>query len=757
MDFVLTAAQIGEQMQDILAGVISPGKKSPVEPITSQGALDQILQLLSQRTGTDFSRYKSATIGRRLERRIAALGLQNLEQYLDALNRKPGELDALFSNILIGVTYFFRDSEAFAALRDCLVEIFKRAKAGDKIRIWVPGCATGEEAYTIALMIADYLGPRLGDYDVQIFATDIDEKAIAMARRAVYPASALENVKNDTLRKYFVPRGDDYEVAKSIRSLILFSRHDVTTNPPFLKLDLISCRNLLIYFSQDLQQHVMPVFHYSLKPDGYLFLGKSETVGSFTDLYKTVDQKHKLYQRKRVASPYVMHLPSFRPQYGSAPRKRPAEEGRPQSLQDLIKETLYNTFENPYVVIDGDMQVLEVAGDVNPYLQFKPGSLDKNILKLAAPPLEIEMRALISQAVREGQIVQGRLHKWEGDGKTYLRLSIKPVLYSASYEGLYLVIFESVQIEEMLPGITPFEEGSDMHPRILELEAELSSTKEHLQNYIEELETSSEELQSLNEELQSTNEELQSSNEELETSNEELQSTNEELQIAYNELKSVTGELEKQQKALNRNRANIRALLNNTLQAFLLIDRTYHVVALNQVGVDLMRTISGKEVQEGSLIIDILPGKELEEFYNDFRRGLAGEQVTVERKVEVRGDSSHLQQMWLLYHFTPVPSSGEEIDVVSLGIIDITLLKSTQIELAQQKELVQSILNTAQVGISLADRDGILVRVNPGFCSIFGYAEEELLGQPFYMLMPAGIRDYALRQHRRFVEGETNE
>ena len=756
VDFVLNADEIGERIEDILKGLIVP-ETAEARPVFADGtALDRILQLLSERTGTDFSRYKSATIGRRLDRRIAALGLQNVDQYLEALDRKPGELDALFSNILIGVTYFFRDAEAYSGLRDCIRQIFNRARSGEKIRFWVAGCATGEEAYSMALMVADYLGPRINDYDVQIFATDIDEKAINIARRGLYSAAALENVKPETLRKHFQSRGDQFEVNKSIRSMILFSRHDVTANPPFLKLDLISCRNLLIYFNQELQQHVLPVFHYALKPDGYLFLGKSETIGSFTDLFKTIDQKYKIYQRKRSTAPYTMHLPTFRPNHvGRKPKADSAE--RPQSLADLVKETLYNTFEHPYVVIDSDLQVLEVAGDVNPYLQIRPGAMDRNLLKLAAAPLEIELRALITQAMRENQIVQGRLHRWEGEGSSYLRLSIKPVLYASTHDGLFIVIFESVQIEEMLPGITPFEEGQEASPRILELETELATTKEHLQNYIEELETSSEELQSLNEELQSTNEELQSSNEELETSNEELQSTNEELQIAYNELKSMTGEMEKQQQSLERSRANIRALLSNTLQGFLLIDKSYQVVALNEVAVNIFKGISGAIVEEGSLIIDILPGKNLESFYNDFRKALNGEQITTEHLLETTGLDGKSKQVWLMYHFTPVHESGEDIQVISLGIIDITLLKTTQLELYQQKQLVQSILNTAQVGISVIDRSGNYVRVNPGFCSLYGYSEEELIGQPFTNLLPAGIRDYAFRLHRRFVDGEAEE
>jgi two-component system CheB/CheR fusion protein len=759
VDFVLPASEIGEKLGDILRGLIVPEGRAFI-PDLAKSALDTVMQKLSQRTGTDFTKYKPATLGRRLDRRITALGLQDAEEYLETLEGRPGELEALFNTVLIGVTYFFRDLEAFERIRECLREILKGSPE-TKIRFWVPGCATGEEAYSLALLVAEHLGPRLPDFDVQIFATDIDDQAITTARKGLYPASALENVSEEMLRKYFQRRGDHYEVSKSIRSLILFSRHDVTTNPPFLKLDLISCRNLLIYFNQELQNHVLPIFHYALKPDAFLFLGKSETVGVYSDLFKVVDQKYKVYQRKRGASPYAVRIPSFRAGLALSRPSAPGVE-RGQSLQDLVKETIYNTFESPYVVIDSDMRIQEVGGDVNPYIQIRPGTMDANLLKLAVSPLEIELRTIVTQAMRESQIVYGKMHRWEPEAGRYLRLIVKPLLFTAQFEGLYIIIFESIELDEAAIRIVdaatvPSSEASET--RVAELEHELSATRQHLQNYIEELETSSEELQSLNEELQSTNEELQSSNEELETSNEELQSTNEELNIAYNELKAVTNELENQQKNLQKSRTNIRALLNNTMQGFLLIDRSYQVLSLNHVAAELIKRISGQDVQEGNLVIDVLPSHDLESFYNDFKRSLSGESVSVERSVPV--GNARGEKLWIRYQFTPVYEPVEEdkslssadIGFVSLGIMDISATKQLEYDLSRQKGLVESILNTAQVGISLTDREGHHVQVNPGYCRLLGYSESELIGLPFTAVMPSGIEDYALRMHRRFIDG----
>ncbi|THB67210.1 MAG: PAS domain S-box protein, partial [Spirochaetaceae bacterium] len=711
-------------------------------------ALAQIMHLLSEHTGTDFSRYKPATIGRRLQKRLAMLGLESIEEYLEICHSKPDEIEALFTTILIGVTYFFRDEESFEALRE---QLSKRLSPGqEKVRIWIAGCASGEEAYSIAILVADILGDGFRGTDVQIFATDLDENALNRARKGQYPEASLDNVPDRLKEKFFIARKNSYEIVPAIRSMVLFSRHDVTNNPPFLKLDLISCRNLLIYFGQELQQHVLPLFHYALKPDGLLFLGKSETIGAFSDLFETQVNAHKIYARKGGGNPYAGRLMSFRPNVPSlgVRRQRTSQE---YSLGDMVKDTLYHGFDHPYVVVNSSMEVLEVFGDTSGLLSIRPGVMNGNLVSLIDPRFELELRSLLTQAVKGNSATSGNLHRITDDGE-YLRFSIKPVLYSGTKDALYIVIFERLQLEGAL---VTSSEGSETAATIREkeLEAELRSTREHLQNYIEELETSTEELQSLNEELQSTNEEMQSSNEELETSNEELQSTNEELQIAYTELRTITDEMERSQERLEASEANLKAVLNNTLQAFVLLDRGYKIVIRNEIAKAFLEGISGQKMDEERLVIDYLPSEVIEPFHAAFARCLAGQPSGEERSIEHADGVVH----WYQIQFNPVFGEDEMVQGVSFAMLDITDRKMIEIALDNQKQFNQLILNSAQIGICLTDIQGNIVQVNDGYCKLFGYNENELLGRPFTMLLPSGMREYAARLHTRFLAGETEE
>jgi two-component system CheB/CheR fusion protein len=321
--------------------------------------------------------------------------------------------------------------------------------------------------------------------------------------------------------------------------MVLFSKHDLTKNPPFLKLDLISCRNLLIYFNATLQQQVIPLFHYALLNDAYLFLGKSESVSSFTDLFGTVDAKNKIFIRRHGSNLHTIKFSAFKNQQTYNLEAKPsAKQANEKSLGDLVKETLYNTFEHPYVVVDDQLDIQEIHGDVRLFITLNSGSMQINLVKMVNQELQIELRTLLTKLLKHKDNLKSEIKRFELFGNTYyVRIHARPLIFNESTENLYLVIFEKLDINEFISKGTTDSSQEIVNEKITELEQELTATKEHLQTYIEEIETSNEELQSLNEELQSTNEELQSSNEELETSNEELQSTNEEIQITYAELK----------------------------------------------------------------------------------------------------------------------------------------------------------------------------------------------------------------------------
>ncbi len=745
VDMVSVPEQMGVELLELLSAQISA---KPVPAVADNADFERLFQLLSRRTGTDFANYKPSTFFRRLDKRMGQLGISDLSAYLYYINEHPGELDALFNTLLIGVTAFFRDPAAFSALENNFAQLLAKKMPGDPIRIWVPGCATGEEPYSLAIILNSLLKDRIQQHPIQIFATDIDERAIAIARRGLYPQSSLEHISTAYLEQYFLRKGDDYELLKNIRSLVLFSKHDITHNPPFLKLDLISCRNLLIYFGANLQKHIMPIFHYALNPNGYLFLGKSETVGQFSDLFAVVNGNYKLFQRKPGESLYALKFSAFKPHLKPA---RPILVRKPRQelpLAEIIKETLFNTFEHPYVVINEVMDIQEIRGDVSIYLGLREGSMNVNLLKMVREELQIELRAVVNRAIADRQQVKTTMRRFvHGGQEHWVVVSCRPMLHPESLLELYLVVFEAQSPPIAAGAITStFDSEAGEQLRLLELEQELTATKAHLQTYIEELETSNEELQSLNEEMQSTNEELQSANEELETSNEELQSTNEEIQIAYQELKATHDALEQKEISLRISETHTQALLNNTVLGFILVDKHYRILKFNTRAHELLQPVS-TALENNRPVIDLFPLPQLETFLGDFTQAIAG--TVVQRREYAFGDR------WLLMHMLPVLDGDGQAEVVAISLEDVTEVKRLNQNLLRSEKLMSSIFQVAATGICITDDRGIFYRVNDAYCAIYGYTRDELIGQHFTMMLPPDERATVAQMHDAFMAGET--
>jgi two-component system CheB/CheR fusion protein len=752
-DIILPPDKIGEELLAFVKdpeNLQRPSVATTRLPEIKTDSLQQIFKLLSKKTGTDFSQYKPTTILRRLEKRLDMLKLTHIDDYLAYIESHPEETETLFKMILIGVTSFFRDTEAFIELEKYLAKIISLKSSGERIRIWVPGCASGEEPYSIAILLAKMLGNKLSNYNIQIFATDIDDHAIAYARRASYTEQAMIHVDKAIIDTFFIREGSEYRLTKRIRSMVLFSKHDVTNNPPFVKLDLISCRNLLIYFSTALQKHVLPLFHYALNPNGYLFLGKSENIGQFSDLFSIIDSRNKIFQRKNIAgihnlkfSPLTMRL---RTTVAAETPDLPA-----LSVKEMVKETIYNTFDYPYVVINSNMDILEVHGDVRLFLSLQQGTMAANIIKMVHPELQLDLRTHIAKAIKERIPTSSPIRKIHFFDKDFLvRAVIKPLIHSRHHDELLMVIFEQQDPEKIVSIVPEKAANFNENDRIIELEQELTATKEQLQSFIEELETSNEELQSLNEELQSANEELQSGNEELETTNEELQSTNEEMQIAYAELRSTNEALEAQEKQLRESEKNMRALLNNSLQISILIDRSYRIIAFNKLANEMTKNTVGKDLRQDAVIMEYFPPAELEDFQRDFSKALRGEIVSGERRV-----FSHQQQreLWYRYQYSPVESDTDQVMVVSLSMLDITLERHTQKKQLHSESLMSTVFDTTDIGISIADAQGRFVSVNPGLCQTLGYEAHELIGQHFTITIPPEYRKEANERHRFCLEG----
>jgi len=573
VEWVLTCKGIAEEIAAIARahGLIDRTPKQENSPATMKG----LLQMVYKQSKIDFSGYKEATLSRRVERRMAANRLNNLAAYFDYCSKNPDELNKLSKDILISVTAFFRDRNSFEGLRKILEEIVADKQPGDEIRIWVPACATGEEAYSIGILLEDILGGKVGDYRIQIFATDIDMEAMGVARKGIYTETSLAEVGKETIARYFSKKADIYEIARPIRDMVVFARQDLVLDPPFLRLDLISCRNLLIYFQPLLQTRVLSIFHFALRPSAYLFLGKSESIVHQEHLFSPVSKEARIF--KRVASKDQM-IPI--PLYSSAnqdAREKPQitiAERSQRKPESRLQKALSEIYAPPSVLINKDMDVIEVHGDMQSYLHFPSGKLEMNLAQLLRREWRTEVQTLVHHAELKHTSAVGRIRPIKNRAGHSIQIEVHPVP-SRDDQKLFLVSFIALATqagEIHAPEQQPVNNS--------ELEDELIATREHLQTVIEELETSNEELQALNEEMQAANEELQSSNEELEASNEELQSTNEELTTVNQELIVKGGELG----LLNTELENLQ---NSTGFALVLLDQELRLQRYNKEAASL--------------------------------------------------------------------------------------------------------------------------------------------------------------------------
>ncbi len=536
IDLILDVEVMGTEIQELLK---YPNKAKSIHNLNEKTIVYQnILNRLKRTIKIDFSLYKPSTIQRRIERRMAALKITNIHDYNEYIAQNEVETQALFKDILIGVTAFFRDEEPFETLKFYLKELISKKK-NNNIRIWIPGCSTGEEAYSIAMVLNDVLGNKVVDYKIQIFATDIDTEACTFARIARYPESALINVSEPYIKKYFILKNNEYEIIKPIRDMCIFSKHDISSDPAFMRLDLISCRNLLIYFTNELQQKIFPMFHYALNDDGLLFLGKSESIGNFNNYFNTLDKKEKIYKAVYIGqknAPLPLRTFSNDPNKELKNINKEIIRSTP-TISDMMVEHIQRHIMPICVVVNDKFDMIFIKGK-NPYLVHAEGEITQNIFKNIRDELSVELRGGLHACKKECNLIKTQFIEITVDGDIkYVRMLIIP-LDNSFTNDLFLITFQEEEKDHLRSYDISLKEIDD-NEEIEKLKIELARTRQHLQTVIEELETSNEEMQSLNEELQSSNEELQSSNEELETTNEELQSTNEELQTAYTEMRAM--------------------------------------------------------------------------------------------------------------------------------------------------------------------------------------------------------------------------
>lgn len=681
--------------------------------------LDQIVALLETRVGHSFRNYKRNTVLRRILRRMAALQTDSAADYLELLRTDRDEPNRLFQDLLIGVTQFFRDPDAFEVLDRSVLQPLVRSKGLERtIRVWVPGCPTGEEAYSIAILLMEAFDAAGQRPKIQIFASDIDQRALEVARTGTYSDSVTAELDRRLVDRYFERTGHGLRVAKKIRELVIFSRHDLISDPPFSRLDLISCRNLLIYLDKQLQRRVLPVFHYALRPDGFLFLGPSEAVTLHRDLFSEVDKSYRLFQARDI-TPNRMGFPM---QIESARRLKEetfAVLPEPENLGQRVERLLLEAYCPACVVVDERGEVLHFHGHTGRYLEPPAGAPTNNVVQLARQGLRMELRNALHKAVRDDTLVhKSELRLQRDDTVEWVHLTVHPLPTNGQEARLLAVLFDRRRIDEVseLEEEIPVGEGSE-DPVVQELERELHNTREHLQTTIEELETSNEELRSSNEELMSMNEELQSSNEELETSKEELQSVNEELE-------TVNAELGVKIDELARLNSDLENLFESTRIATVFLDPDLRIKSFTPAARRVFRL---RDSDLSRPITDLTHRLEDPPDLVDEVRGVLDDLVPRERQLRLQPANGQNAE-WHMLRILPYRTIDNVIDGVVLTFVDISAVKRAEAEIARlngqlERSLaeLEAVVDLVPVGLAIAeDASCERIRVNQHGAELLG-------------------------------------
>ena len=725
VDFVLPPQKIAEELVNLSRNPFIANSLPPIaiEKLPEQGnALATIFVLLRSQTGVDFSHYKPNTLDRRIQRRMLLYKLERLEDYAEYLQKNPGEVKALYEEILIHVTHFFRDPKAFELLKERVFPTIIQNKSAElPIRIWVAGCSTGEEVYSIAISLLEFLSNKVTLPPIQIFATDISEIAIDKARSGIYAENQMVEVSPESRRRFFnALEGGGYQISKAVRELCVFARQDLGSDPPFSNLDLISCRNVLIYLGETLQKRILPIFHYSLNPTGFLLLGTSESTGKYSDLFTLIDKKYKIYSKKLTAiRPTFSFITSNYP-IVKVDESKPINENSSDEF-DLEKKTdqlILNRYAPVGVVINDKMDVLQFRGEIDLYLKLASGKPSLNLFKMVRQGLLIELRATIYQAQRQKILVRREgLRIEEGDLSKIINLEVIPFKPATDEELYFLVLFESAPpTVNNISTVNPeSEEQSDLAQEIVRLKLELetaiqerAATQEYLQAVIQEQEHINQDLKVANEEILSSNEELQSTNEELETAKEEIQATNEELNTTNEELRSRNLELHQ----VNNDLTNLLASINIPILILTLDLRVRRFTPMAQRLFNLIPADAGRPLSDIRANLDV---PELETLILEIL-----DTLTI-KELEVQTLGGH----WYNLRIRPYRTTENHIDGVVLVLIDIDVLKRSAATLEQARNYAEAIVETVQVPLIVLDSDFRVNKANRSFYETFQVSPSE--------------------------------
>lgn len=748
VDFILTPKEMPAQLLACTNHTLSqliPSSSPSQSDI--ENSLRKIFVLLRSRTGHDFSGYKPSTISRRIERRMAVNQISKPEDYVNYLQKSPEEIDALFHDFLIGVTSFFRDPGAFDALeQEVIPRIFEGKPEGSEIRAWICGCSSGEEAYSIAILLQEQLEKLELSYRVHVFASDIDTNAIEAARKGFFPVSIAGDISPDRLARYFIldSDGKSYRIQKRIREMIIFSEQDVIKDPPFSRIDLLSCRNLLIYMGQNLQAKAISLFHFALASGGYLFLGTSETVSQFTSLYSTVSRKYKIYQRKetdRINKPKNT-LPFFSQPLANKPQPDKTYSGTPkpraESLQVIAEKTLLHEVVHAGILINQNGDILYLHGRTGMYLEPATGEASAyNVLKMAREGLKSELVLAVRLTASRGETIRrtGIRVKTNGDYTT-VNLSVIPVEGTTAENPatpLYMVVLALAEypLGQLSNTAEPTGNADEtLEARIVLLQDELQQSIQDRDDFIQ---SASEEQQSSNEELKSANEELQSINEELQSTNEELESSKEELQSLNEELSTINTELETKVLDLSQVNNDIDNLLTGTGIGTIFLDMQLRILRFTPSATQIIRLIKSDVGRPIVNFVSTLKG--YDQLENDIQGTLDN---LIPKEVEVQT----LAGAYYLMRILPYRTTDNRIEGAVVNFINIDKIKQAEKALAEATEVqrLAAVMRDAYDAIILQDLKGTILAWNPSAERIYGWSEAEALTKNISALIPEDLR-----------------
>ncbi len=735
VDFVLSPKRIAAELARIgRHPYLAEGREAP------EGTeLDKICLILRSSTGIDFRLYKQATVRRRIARRMALQKITSLTQYAQVLRRNAEESQALADDIFIHVTSFFRDPECFQALRKRVLAklVLKRAPT-EPIRIWVAGCSSGEEAYSIAMLLIEELGERADRIKIQIFGTDIQERAIEQARAGIYTEAAVAGVSAARLKRFFVQADQGYQIQKFVRDLCIFARHDLAKDPPFSRLDLISCRNVLIYMGPALQKRVLSIFQYALKPGGSLLLGSSESIGGDSDAFRVEDQKHRIFLRK--PAPAVTRGIKSAAEHFPEPHPAPPRISAPPADVDFRKEAegvLLEHYSPPALIVDPDLHIVHFQGDTSPYLAPATGQPSFHLLKMIRPELVLDLRSAVYKARRTGITVHKDAVSFEHLGQpAAVRLEVRPLRNGRGKKHDLLVVFQAIEPasspESLVGGRKLGRAGAGRKHagnQTETLERELASTREHLRGLLAEHETVREEMKAANEEAVSSNEELQSTNQELETAKEELQSSNEELVTLNDELQHHNAELN----ALTHDLTNL--LLGVDIPV-LVLDAGLRVRRFSPVAGTLLNLIPGDIGRPFSDIASSLNVRNWRELFTAVTR----QGRSVEREVSDRDGHRYSLRV------RPYKTGESKIEGVLVVLLDTDLIYRARDEAQKSGDYARAIVETAHEALVVVDSEYRIVTVNRSFCDLFQVSLPAMEHRSFFGPGPGQFNALGLRE-----------